>query len=152
MQQKTQPKRPRGRGAKQRATDKFVHESNAKTLNARREATQRRLGVFNQDATQLEQSLKSMMVTAQPRAIPLPVATRGVGFAAVAEYSRLISSWDQTTVHAICSIYQYYRVSLFLFSFKVYHSRYAQQREESFLMSPRFVMNKEYRQVLQAVS
>ncbi|CAF4874961.1 unnamed protein product [Pieris macdunnoughi] len=92
------------------------------------------------------------MVTVQPRAIPLPVATRGVGFTTVAEYSRLISSWDQATVIAICTIHQYYRVSLFLFTFKVFHSRYVQQREESFPLSTRFILNDEYRQVLQTVS
>lgn len=145
-------KKQLGSGAKQRSSEKYLHSSNAKTMAAKREAAMKRLGVFNQDAAELEKSLKGMMVTVQPRAIPLPVATRGVGFAAVAEYSRLSSAWNAETVHAICTIYQYYRVLLYLLSFKVFLAHYVQHREESFPMSPRFVMNEEFRQVLQTVT
>lgn len=144
-------KKRRGKGAKAKSSAAFNRSANQKFMAQQREIVQRRLGVFNQDAAQLEQSLKSMAVTVQPRSIPLPVATRGVGFTSVAEYSRLISAWNKETVVEICSIYQYYRVSLFLLAFKIYHSRYVQTREESFPLSPRFVMNEEQRQVLQTV-
>ncbi|KAL4709205.1 hypothetical protein ACJJTC_010505 [Scirpophaga incertulas] len=63
-------------------------------MAVQREAAMRRLGVFNTDAAELEKSLMSMQVSTQKRAIPLPIATRGAGFATVAEYSRLISSWN----------------------------------------------------------
>lgn len=83
-------------------------------MDQQREAALKRLGVFNTDAEELEKSLKSMMVSVQPRALPLPVATRGVGFATVAEYTRLVSAWNEETVAQICTIYQYYRVAMFL--------------------------------------
>ncbi|CAB3232807.1 unnamed protein product [Arctia plantaginis] len=70
----------RGRSAKQRATSKFDRSVSDRQIQDHREAAQRRLGVFNQDAAQLEASLKSLMVTTQRRAIPVPVSTRGIGF------------------------------------------------------------------------
>lgn len=144
-------KKSRGKGAKAKSTATFVTKSNQKHTAQQREAALKRLGVFNQDAAQLEQSLKSMMVTIQPRAIPLPIATRGIGFTTVAEYSAAPGIKTQSQIY-ICTIYQYYRVSLFLLAFKVYHARYVQQQEESFPLSTRFMMNEEYRQELQTVS
>lgn len=145
-------KKPRGKGAKAKSSKAFVTSSNAKYMQQQREAAMKRLGVFNCDAEQLEASLKSMMVTVQPRAIPLPIATRGAGFATVAEFSRMTSAWNQATIEVICTIHQYYRVTLFLITFKIYYARYVQHKEESFPMSNRFIMNEEYRQVLQTVS
>ncbi|CAH2228959.1 jg26652 [Pararge aegeria aegeria] len=98
------PKKQRGRGEKQRASEKFQHTATNKAVNAAREAAQKRLGVFNLDAEQLEKSIQSIMISVQPRAIQLPVATRGVGFTTVAEYSRMTSTWNPETVNAICSI------------------------------------------------
>lgn len=48
----------------------------------------KRLGVFGNTTIELEKSLTSMAVNVQPVAVPHPVATRGVGLAAVPEYSR----------------------------------------------------------------
>lgn len=145
-------KKKRGAGAKKRSSHQYNRAANVKTATAAREAVMRRLGVFNEDAAELEKSLMGMMVTTQRRAIPLPVATRGVGFTAVAEYSRLTSAWNVEIVEAICTIYQYYRVSLFLLTYKVFLSRYCQHKEESFPLSPRSIMDEEYRQVLQTVN
>lgn len=144
-------KKQRGRGAKSKSTASFVTKANQKYMAQQREAALKRLGVFNQDAAQLEQSLRSMMVTVQPKAIPLPVAIRGVGFTTVAEYSRLCNAWNADTVAEICTIYQYYRLSMFLIVIKVFHTRYVQHLEESFPLSNRFILNEEYRQVLQTV-
>ncbi|KAL4719016.1 hypothetical protein ACJJTC_011517 [Scirpophaga incertulas] len=79
------PKRMRGKGAKARSTEKFTQAANAKFMSVKREEAMRRLGVFNEDAAALERSLASMQVSTQRRAIPLPIATRGAGFAAVAD-------------------------------------------------------------------
>ncbi|CAB3222559.1 unnamed protein product [Arctia plantaginis] len=86
--------------------------ANRKFMDAHRAAAQKRLGVFNQDSAELERSLRGMMVTVQPPAIPMPVATRGLGFTAVAEYGRLTSAWNLETLQVICTIYQYYRVNV----------------------------------------
>lgn len=48
--------------------------------------------MFDETCTELESSLKELSLTLAPVAVPLPVATRGVGFASVIEYSRMTTT------------------------------------------------------------
>lgn len=125
---------------------------NARQAKEEREAAMKRLGVFDDSTAELERAIESLKVTVQPLAVPLPAASRGVGFAAVAEYSRMISAWDRATIHELCTIHQYYRVELSLFYFKLFLARYAQNERESVPMSQPFLFDEDWRQILQTVN
>ncbi|CAG4975951.1 unnamed protein product [Colias eurytheme] len=128
-------------------------EDDSRQAKEGREAAMKRLGVFDDSTVELERAIDSLKVTVQTLAIPLPASSRGVGFASVAEYSRMVSAWDKATVHKLCSIHQYYRVELSLFYFKLlYLARYAQNERESFPLSTPFVFDEEWRQILQTVN
>lgn len=149
---KNQPRKQSGKGAKQRKTDNFRRKVGAKQLQERREEVMKRLGVFDNSCAELEKSLADMHVTVQPTAIPVAVATRGVGFAAVAEYSRMCTTWNFDSINEICTIYQYYRVALYLAYYKLYLARYDQGEQPSFDVVAPFVLNEEVRQVLVPVT
>ncbi|KAK2575432.1 hypothetical protein KPH14_000889 [Odynerus spinipes] len=62
-------------------------------------------GLFDADACELEQSLNNMSLTVQSYAVPLTVSTRGVGFAATIEYSRMTTTWNFQAIVEICTIF-----------------------------------------------
>ncbi|KAL0276767.1 UNVERIFIED_CONTAM: hypothetical protein PYX00_004268 [Menopon gallinae] len=100
----------------------------------------------------LEESLKSMRLTVQPRAIPMPVATRGVGFASAIEYSGMITTWNVEAIEVICSIHQYYRVNMFLLYYKLYLANRDQGEMLSYPIEGVMIMSEEIRQIVAPIS
>ena len=113
-----------GKASRQKKTDAFRSKVGTKQLNEARERVQKRLRVFDESTAELEQALNSMAISVQPTAVPLPVATRGVGFAAVVEYLKMCTTWSLQAIAEICTIHHYYRVSLSLAYFKLFEAQY----------------------------
>lgn len=69
---------------------------------------------------EIQDALKDMVINIWSCARPLPIATRGIGFAVALEYSRLCSTQKRAQIKESCTIYQYYRVALYLAYYKMY--------------------------------
>lgn len=112
----------------------------------------RALGVFDESTAELEKSLTAMSLSLQPVSQPIPVATRGIGFAVAVEYSRFCTTWDVVQISRICTIYQYYRVSMYLLMFKLHLATLHQRETQSFPVITSFALSEETRVALSVVS
>ena len=75
---KSRPKRS-GQGK----TDSFRERVGTKNLAEMREAETRHFGIFDNTTDEIEKLLKNLAITVQRVAVPLLVATRGIGFSSV---------------------------------------------------------------------
>jgi hypothetical protein len=96
--------------------------------------------------------LTNMSLTVQSYAVPLTVSTRGVGFAVTVEYSRMATTWNLSAIAEICTIYQYYRVGLFLAYYRVCEARFSQSEVQSYPLRNLVYFSEETRQILATVS
>ncbi|KAI4473829.1 hypothetical protein M0804_015144 [Polistes exclamans] len=140
-------KRP-GKASKQRSKDAFRLRVGMAKHRENRERKLHSLGVFDESCAELERSLMQMAPTIQRKAIPLPVATRGVGFVSAAEYGRMATTWNLRAITEICTIHQYYRVSLHLKYFKLFQARYGQNEVMTYPVGAPFTVSEELRLVL----
>lgn len=112
----------------------------------------RGLGVFDDTTLELEKSLENIALNIQNTATPLPVATRGVGFAVVAEYSCLCAAWSIESVQQICTVHQYYRMVLHLINTKIYYASSMQGERPSFSVALPVTIEENIRQVVCATT
>ena len=148
----TKVKRNTGKASRLRKTTAFRERVEAKQLKERRESKAKRLGVFDDTALELEKSLENMALDLRETATSLPVATRGVGFAVVAEYSRLCATWTTSNVQEICTIHQYYGMVMHLVNMKMYYASSVQGERPSFDVASSPVIGEEIRQVMFATT
>lgn len=93
-----------------------------------------------------------MSLTVQERAKPISVATRGVGIVCSVEYSRMITTWDLNAISEICTIYQFYRVTLMMVWYKLYLAQQVQYGPKSYYVGEDVAMPEEQRQMLATIS
>lgn len=147
---KTGKRRP-GKASRARKSDEFRIKMNSRQYEARRKEREDYFLVGDELAA-VEEGLKSMRLTLQPRAIPMTVATRGVGFASAIEYSRMITTWNVEAIEAICTIHQYFRVNMFLLYYKLYLANREQGEMLSFPLEGVLLMSEELRQIIAPIT
>lgn len=123
-------KKRQGKQSKQNKIDRFRQKVSSLKQKETFEPIMRRL--LGQDSTLVEQGVNSLSLTFQQFARPLSISTRGVGFAASAAYTRLVSAWSAQEVSDICTIHQFYRVHLYLTVYKLIRAQERQTEKESF--------------------
>lgn len=105
----------RGKGSKAKSTEKFRLKVGRKQLQDRKDEISKRWGFsMSDDMEEVTKSLDAIHVPVVQRARPMPIATRGIGVAAAIEYMKMTATWNFNAISEICSIHQYYRVTLHL--------------------------------------
>lgn len=145
-------KRFSGKGSKARKTDAFRMSVGRKQLEEYRNAAKKRLFIFDQSTEQLNQHLANVKTVIQPTAKPLTVATRGIGFAVTAEYDRMCTTWTFESISEICTIYQYFRVALYLAEYKLSLASQIQCEMPSEDVSEPVELSENLRQILAPVT
>lgn len=118
-------KKRQGKGSSKRANERFRERIGTQELEEFRQGILDSM-MFSRDEGQLLRSVNSVQLTQQERAIPLTVATRGVGFITAIVYRRTCTTWDLGAISMIATIYQIYRVHLWLVHLKVYLAQQCQ--------------------------
>lgn len=90
-------------------------------------------------------------INIQKRAIQLPVATRGVGIIAAYEYNKMCTHQNFESIQEICTIYQYYRVCLYLVYYKLHLAELEQYELPSFNLVKPFILGNDICQILSLV-
>lgn len=107
---------------------------------------------FGEHGSLIEKSLETMSIALQPKARPLTVSTRGVGVIAVVEYRKMCTTWNVEQMRVICTIYQFYRITLLLVYYKVYLGQQVSSEQQSYATGVTIELNDEVRQILSPVS
>lgn len=141
-----------GKGSQQRNMQKFRERKNAQAEEKRLTDIANKYKLFEYDETkQLEAVANTVQITAQKKAVPLSVTTRGVGFGTAIFYDRACSTWTQQAISEIATIHQVYRVHLWMVHYKVF---LAQQIQAEVVFQPalrRIFINDEMREILQTI-
>lgn len=107
--------------------------------------------LLGDESGELETALNNMSLTVQERAKPISVATRGVGIVCSVEYSRMVTTWDLNAISEICTIYQFYRVTLIMIWYKIYLAQQVQYEPKSYFVGEDVAMPEEQRQILATI-
>ena len=145
-------KKQSGKASRKRTSEAFRRKVGNKQAQEARDRIFKKHGLFDADTAELEKSLTNMSLTVQSYAVPLTVSTRGIGFASTVEYSRMITTWNLMAISEICTVYQYYRVGLYLAYYRVCESRFSQSEMQSYPMQNLVYFSEEIRQILVTVS
>lgn len=147
-------KHRQGKSARGRATDKYRMRTNKQEADKHIRELNVKFGLLEaDDSGSLAKVISDVELTVQRRAIPLSVTTRGVGIAMSIIYDRAATTWSRAAIADICTIYQAYRVCLYLFHLKVYKAQ--QVQSEPLSQSPpfeRIYLEDRIREVIQSVS
>lgn len=143
-------KRP-GEASRKRTSEAFRKKVGVKQNQELRDRIAKKYGLFDADTAELEKSLTNMSLTVQSYAVPLTVSTRGIGFAVTVEYSRMATTWSLSAIAEICTIYQYYRVGLYLAFYRICEARSFQCEVQSYPLRDLSYFNEEIRQILVTV-
>ncbi|KAL0276768.1 UNVERIFIED_CONTAM: hypothetical protein PYX00_004269 [Menopon gallinae] len=147
---KSGKKRP-GKASKAKRSEDFRIKMNQRQYEARRKEIEKNF-FSDEEMAAVEESLRAMKLTVQPRAIPMTVATCGVGFASAIEYSRMTTTWNIEAIEVICTIYQYYRVNMFLLYYKLYLASRDQSEMLSYPLEGVMIMTEDVRQVVAPIA
>lgn len=113
------PRRRQGRNSKSRKQDEFRERIGAQQMaevDRRRDET---FGFLTKDVDQsLSNVVNAVQLTLQRLALPLSVATRGVGAATAVAYDRATITWNIEAIRQILSVHQMYRVHRWLVAYK----------------------------------
>lgn len=96
----------KGKGAKEKPQNAF------RTKRAQQDSTEfdrdlaAKYKLFDADEGSLKRTLENVKVTKTPVAVPLTVATRGVGVATALVYERTCTTWNSRAIGEIVSINQ----------------------------------------------
>lgn len=147
-------KKRKGKGAQRKSTDKFRQRAGEQVLKEFHRSIEEKYKLFDSDKDQkLEQVVSLVQLSVQPRAVPLSVTTRGVGFATAVAYQRSCTTWSWSAVSEIASVHVVYRVNLMLFHLKVYLAQQIQSEQLSFHMPfQRVFINDEMREQVMMVT
>lgn len=102
--------------------------------------------------TSVGNSINRIDASTGVRAKQISVSSRGIGFAVVESYKRILSTWSIEQLWPICTIHQFYRVGLALYHYALY---LAQQEQRHVVAGPprlaNILMDEEWRQLLSTV-
>lgn len=119
-------KRP-GKKSAQRNQEKFRMRKNKEVQESFERDLRRSLKLFDDDEFQpVEKSLIAVDLQQSKEAVPLTVATRGVGFATTIFYENLCTYWSIDKIEQVCTLIQFYRTSLWLCYYKAYLAQQSQ--------------------------
>lgn len=139
-------KRP-GRASKKASEEGFRARIGKKVVAEAHDSARKRLGTFADAHEVLEEQFRNLMLAKQACARPLTVATRGAGIVASITYSKMVTTWQLTQIEMICTIHQYYRVTLWLIHYKLYLAQQIQHEVRSYDYGDRFDLSEECREV-----
>lgn len=115
-----------GKTSKGSNQDRFRIRKNADVETSRLTEIDRKLGLISTDETgQLERTLNNSQLTLQKTAVPLSVTTRAVGTTTTI-YSRAVTTWNIAAIEEIATIYQVFRIHLWLTFYKIYLAQQVQ--------------------------
>lgn len=113
--------RRQGKKSKQHNLEKFRGRKNQEVENTRLRDIEKRLGLFDLDESkQLEKVTNTIQLTQQRTAVPMSVTTRAVGISSAIFYDRATITWNLQAIADIATIYQIYRVHLWMAHYKVF--------------------------------
>lgn len=136
----------RGKGSKTRSSEKFRRTLGRKqNEEARQRIIARRGFTLDDEAEEVSKALESFHLPIVQRARPIPIATRGIGIAVSVEYMKMTTTWTFSAINDICTIHQYYRVSLYLLYAQCANARSTQCGPESYQISQPYYMDEQIR-------
>lgn len=145
----SKPPKRKGKGSAQRSLDQMRERKGRPILEKYRADLRRKL--LGDESGELEVALTNMSLTTQERAKPISVSTRGVGIVSSVEYSRIVTTWSMEAIVEICSIYSFYRVTLFMSWFKLALAQQVQYEPKSFNIGEDIIVNEEHRQLMMTI-
>lgn len=143
-----------GKNSKAKNEERFLERTGQQALKAFRQGILEKFEMFSNDKeSQLATAVQNLQIVSQPKAIPLSISTRGVGFATAIAYERTTTTWNLATIAEIATIHQVYRVHLWLVQLKMYLAQQIQTEMPTVIdASERLVIEDEIREQLQTVS